>query len=152
MFGSRFYTTKIDIWSFACVVAEMLIGKPLFPGQSPIDQLVEIIKVLGPPTQHELKAMNPQLREYNFPTIQITPIGQVLQTDDKVTIDFFVNILKYDPKQRYSAFQALAHEFYDEVRKTGDPNGLGLFLFNEKEKEAAVKEIGEEGLKRLLNQ
>lgn len=59
MFGSRFYTTKIDIWSFACVLAEMMMGRPLFPGQSPIDQLVEIIKVLGPPTQHELKAMNP---------------------------------------------------------------------------------------------
>ena len=59
VFGSRFYNTKIDVWSFACVVAEMMINRPLFPGQSPIDQLVEIIKVLGPPSLTELRAMNP---------------------------------------------------------------------------------------------
>ena len=75
VFGSRFYSPVIDVWSMACVIAEMMIGRPLFPGQSPIDQLVEIIKVLGPPTLADLKAMNPQLREYNFPSIIVTPLS-----------------------------------------------------------------------------
>ena len=61
MFGARLYTTVIDVWSFACVVAEMMIGKPLFPGQSSIDQLITIIKVLNPPTNKELKDMNKNL-------------------------------------------------------------------------------------------
>ena len=45
IFGSTDYTTAIDVWSQGCVLAEMLIGTPLFPGSSGVDQLVEIIKV-----------------------------------------------------------------------------------------------------------
>jgi glycogen synthase kinase 3 beta len=45
IFGSTDYNTAIDVWSFGCVFAELLIGAPLFPGSSGVDQLVEIIKV-----------------------------------------------------------------------------------------------------------
>ncbi|PPS10304.1 hypothetical protein GOBAR_AA10342 [Gossypium barbadense] len=44
IFGATEYTTAIDIWSAGCVLAEMLLGQPLFPGESGVDQLVEIIK------------------------------------------------------------------------------------------------------------
>jgi serine/threonine protein kinase len=46
--------------SFGCVFAEMLLGRPIFPGESGVDQLVEIIKVLGTPTREEVHAMNPE--------------------------------------------------------------------------------------------
>ncbi|KAF3492467.1 hypothetical protein DY000_02052348 [Brassica cretica] len=46
IFGVTEYTTAIDIWSAGCVLAELLLGQPLFPGESGVDQLVEIIKVL----------------------------------------------------------------------------------------------------------
>jgi serine/threonine protein kinase len=45
IFGSTDYSTAIDIWSVGCVMAELLLGEPLFPGESGVDQLVEIIKV-----------------------------------------------------------------------------------------------------------
>ena len=38
-------TAGVDCWSSGCVLAEMLLGVPLFPGESGVDQLVEIIKV-----------------------------------------------------------------------------------------------------------
>lgn len=47
IFGSTEYDTSIDIWSLGCVFVEMILGKPLFPGPSTVDQLVEIIKILG---------------------------------------------------------------------------------------------------------
>ena len=53
----------IDIWSAACVSAELILGHPMFPGESGVDQLVEIIKVLGTPTREELMAMNPNYTE-----------------------------------------------------------------------------------------
>ena len=56
IFGSTDYTTIIDIWSIACVTAELVLGHPIFPGESGVDQLVEIIKVLGTPTRDELVA------------------------------------------------------------------------------------------------
>lgn len=45
IFGATHYTTAIDIWSSGCVMAELLLGHPIFPGDSGVDQLVEIIKV-----------------------------------------------------------------------------------------------------------
>lgn len=39
-----------------------MLGQPLFPGESGIDQLVEIIKVLGTPTRDQIKTMNPNVR------------------------------------------------------------------------------------------
>nr|CAB3468153.1 unnamed protein product [Digitaria exilis] len=45
IFGATEYTTSIDIWSAGCVLAELLLGQPLFPGESAVDQLVEIIKI-----------------------------------------------------------------------------------------------------------
>jgi len=45
IFGSTDYSTAIDVWSQGCVLAELLLGEPIFPGSSGVDQLVEIIKV-----------------------------------------------------------------------------------------------------------
>nr|XP_023906651.1 shaggy-related protein kinase kappa-like [Quercus suber] len=73
IFGATEYTTAIDIWSTGCVMAELLLGQPLFPGESGVDQLVEIIKVLGTPTREEIKCMNPNYTEFKFPQIKPHP-------------------------------------------------------------------------------
>ena len=51
IFGATDYSTQIDVWSSGCVIAEMFNGEPLFLGESAVDQLVEIIKVLGTPSR-----------------------------------------------------------------------------------------------------
>jgi glycogen synthase kinase 3 beta len=51
VFGATDYSTAIDVWSIGCVVAELILGQPLFPGESAVDQLVEMIKVIGTPTK-----------------------------------------------------------------------------------------------------
>ena len=50
-------------------VAELLLGVPLFPGESGVDQLVEIIKVLGTPSLDEIQQMNQNYSEYKFPQV-----------------------------------------------------------------------------------
>jgi serine/threonine protein kinase len=77
IFGATEYTTAIDVWSAGCVLAELLLGQPLFPGESGVDQLVEIIKVLGTPTREEIKCMNPNYTEFKFPQIKAHPWHKV---------------------------------------------------------------------------
>ena len=77
IFGATDYTTAIDVWSVGCVMAELLLGQPLFPGESGVDQLVEIIKVLGTPTREEIHAMNPNYTEFKFPQIKAHPWSKV---------------------------------------------------------------------------
>ena len=54
MVGSRDYGTAIDIWSAACVIGELILGKPLFKGEMAHSQLIEIIKKLGSPTEEQV--------------------------------------------------------------------------------------------------
>lgn len=54
-------------------MAELMLGQPLFPGESGIDQLVEIIKVLGTPSREQIKTMNPNYMEHKFPQIKPHP-------------------------------------------------------------------------------
>lgn len=68
-----------DIWSTGCVMAELLTGSPLFPGESGIDQLVEIIKVLGTPSKEQIRTMNPNYMEHKFPQIKPHPFNRVLR-------------------------------------------------------------------------
>jgi serine/threonine protein kinase len=71
VFEATEYTTAIDTWSVGCVFAELLLGSPLFPGESGIGQLIEIIKVLGSPSKEEVLAMNPNhSASFKFPAIK----------------------------------------------------------------------------------
>jgi serine/threonine protein kinase len=54
IFGNSNYTTSIDVWSVGCVIAELMLGQPIFPGESGVDQLVEIIKILGTPSKEQI--------------------------------------------------------------------------------------------------
>ena len=57
--------------------AELLLGQPIFPGDSGVDQLVEIIKVLGTPTKEQIRQMNPNYTEFKFPQIKAHPWSKV---------------------------------------------------------------------------
>jgi len=46
------------MWSTGCVLVEMINGSPPFMGDSQIDQLIAIIKILGTPTKIDIQEMN----------------------------------------------------------------------------------------------
>ncbi|THH08539.1 hypothetical protein EW145_g2640 [Phellinidium pouzarii] len=136
IFGATNYTTNIvsnkkscdvaDIWSTGCVMAELMLGQPLFPGESGIDQLVEIIKVLGTPSREQIKTMNPNYMEHKFPQIKPHPFHKVFLTRTAPeAIDLVAKLLEYTPEARLSAVEAMCHPFFDELRVEGMrmPNG-----------------------------
>ncbi|XP_039058184.1 shaggy-related protein kinase kappa-like isoform X1 [Hibiscus syriacus] len=104
IFGATEYTTAIDIWSTGCVMAELLLGQPLFPGESGVDQLVEIIKVLGTPTREEIKCMNPNYTEFKFPQIKPHPWHKVFQKRlPPEAVDLVCRFFQYSPNLRCTA-------------------------------------------------
>lgn len=119
VFGSTQYTTAIDVWSTGCVMAELMLGSPLFPGESSVDQLIEIIKVLGTPTKEQLFIMNPVYTEYKFPQIKTASWSKVFRYRPTTpeSIDLLENLIQYTPNLRYTAIEALGHSFFDELRK-----------------------------------
>ncbi|KAJ2803681.1 glycogen synthase kinase 3 [Coemansia guatemalensis] len=120
IFGATNYTGRIDIWSAGCVMAELMQGQPLFPGESGIDQLVEIIKVLGTPTREQIRTMNPNYMDHRFPQIRPHPFSRIFRNrPSPEAIDLITKLLDYTPTKRLSSIQAMTHPFFDELR---DPN------------------------------
>ncbi|XP_071691124.1 shaggy-related protein kinase epsilon-like [Rutidosis leptorrhynchoides] len=152
IFGATEYTNAIDMWSTGCVMAELLLGHPLFPGESGVDQLVEIIKILGTPTREEIKCMNPHYTEFKFPQIKAHPWHKIFQKRmPPEAVDLVSRLLQYSPKLRCSALDACAHPFFDDLRKpsTTLPNGKPLpALFNFTPQELA--NVTPELLQRLV--
>ncbi|CAH9089032.1 unnamed protein product [Cuscuta europaea] len=137
IFGATEYTSSVDIWSAGCVLAELLLGQPLFPGENAVDQLVEIIKVLGTPTREDVRCMNPNYTAFRFPQVKAHPWHKVfLKRMPPDAIDLVSRLLQYSPSLRCTALEACAHPFFDELRGPNAclPNGRPfppLFNFNQ---------------------
>jgi len=143
IFGATDYTTNIDVWSAGCVFAELMLGQPIFPGDSGVDQLVEIIKVLGTPTREQIKEMNPNYTEFKFPQIKAHPWQKVFRArTSPEAIDLVSRLLEYTPSARITPLQACAHTYFDELREPGTklPNGRDLPpLFNFTDSELKIQ-------------
>lgn len=147
IFGATNYTSAIDTWSLGCVFAELLIGRPLFPGESSVDQLVEIIKVLGTPTREEIESMNKNYTEFKFPQVKPHPWGKVFRPHTPPeAIDVITKLLQYTPDKRILPIEACCHPFFDELRdpNTRLPNGRtlpALFDFTQEELKSLRPEL-----------
>jgi len=129
IFESQFYTCSIDIWSFGCVMAELFLGTPLFQGAKSVDQLVEIIKVLGTPTRQQILMMNPNYCETKFPLVKSIPFSIVFRDVlyhnrhvPKDALEFMESLLVFEPKKRLDCFDALSHKYFNELRIDYDNN------------------------------
>ncbi|CAH8455386.1 unnamed protein product [Schistosoma bovis] len=134
IFGAVDYTCQIDVWSAGCVLAELLLGQPIFPGESGVDQLVEIIKILGTPSREQIHEMNPDYREFKFPQIKPHLWSKVFRPRvPSEAIQLVSQLLDYTPSKRLEPLDACLHCFFDELRQEGTrlPNDRPLPpLFN----------------------
>ena len=149
IFGATDYTPAIDVWSMGCVCAELILGQPLFPGESGVDQLVEIIKVLGTPTREQINLMNPHYTDFKFPQIRQHSWDSVFPKNTPAdAIDFIDHVLVYPPRDRLSAIEACAHHWFDELRDPSfqlpdkSPTPVPpLFNFTEEEAQGVSKVV-----------
>ena len=61
LLGSNKYTKGVDMWSMGCILAELLLGKPVFPGTSTLNQLDRVMEVTGRPSQEDVESINSPL-------------------------------------------------------------------------------------------
>jgi len=125
IFGANDYSSAIDIWSSGCVMAELIMGQPIFAGDSGIDQLVEIIKVLGTPSRDEIRFMNRDYKDYKqFPSVKPHPWQKLFPAEtSREAIDLMSQFLVYTPNKRLKPLDACTHAFFDNLRKTFKTSG-----------------------------
>ncbi|RDB30738.1 Mitogen-activated protein kinase [Hypsizygus marmoreus] len=117
------YTKAIDVWSVGCILAEMLSGKPLFPGRDYHHQLTLILDVLGTPTLDEFYAITTRRsRDYirALPFRKRRPFAQLFPNANPQAVDFLTKTLTFDPKKRITVEDALAHPYLEAYHDPDD--------------------------------
>ncbi|XP_078161996.1 mitogen-activated protein kinase 15-like [Carex rostrata] len=118
--GSFFskYTPAIDIWSIGCIFAELLTGKPLFPGKNVVHQLDIITDLLGTPSQETIaRIRNEKARRYlsSMRKKKPVPFSQKFPNADPLALRLLERMLAFEPKDRPSAEEALADLYFKNI-------------------------------------
>ncbi|XP_067112128.1 mitogen-activated protein kinase 15 [Osmerus mordax] len=115
LLGSTRYTKGVDMWSIGCILGEMLLGKPLFPGTSTINQIERIMSVIPHPSPEDIISIK---SEYGASVIQRmllrpqVPLGDLLQPSVPPDgLDLLCRLLVFNPDKRLTAAQALQHPY-----------------------------------------
>jgi len=109
------YTPAIDMWSVGCIFAEMLTGKPLFPGKNVVHQLELVTDLLGTPSPITLSRIrNEKARKYlgNMRRKDPVPFTHKFPNIDPVALKLLQRLIAFDPKDRPSAEEALADPYF----------------------------------------
>ncbi|GAA5928528.1 uncharacterized protein JCM15063_003903 [Sporobolomyces koalae] len=121
LLGGRHYTTAVDVWSVGTIFAEMASGLPLVPGDSEIDQIFKIFRLLGTPTSQswpglsqmpDFKSTFPVWRGATLATEAGGGWDQVLPEMEPSGLDLIKRLLIIDPEKRISAKVALHHPYF----------------------------------------
>ncbi|RLN23231.1 mitogen-activated protein kinase 16 [Panicum miliaceum] len=115
--GSFFskYTPAIDIWSIGCIFAEMLSGKPLFPGKNVVHQLDLMTDLLGTPSSESISRIrNEKACRYlcNMRKKYPIPFTQKFPGIDPMALHLLERLLAFDPKDRPTAAEALTDPYF----------------------------------------
>ena len=113
LLGSQYYSMAVDVWSIGCIFAEIVLKKPVFPGDSEIDQLFRIFRTLGTPGEETWKGVT-KLPDYKstFPKWPRQNLVSILKGLSADGVDLLQQMLIYDPQQRVSAMNARLHPYF----------------------------------------
>ncbi|XP_032502060.1 mitogen-activated protein kinase 11 isoform X8 [Phocoena sinus] len=117
------YDQTVDIWSVGCIMAELLQGKALFPGNDYIDQLKRIMEVVGTPSPEVLaKISSEHARTYiqSLPHMPQKDLRSIFHGANPLAVDLLGRMLVLDSDQRVSAAEALAHAYFSQYHDPED--------------------------------
>ncbi|GME67228.1 unnamed protein product [[Candida] boidinii] len=143
------YTTAIDVWSVGCILAEMLSGKPLFPGSDYHNQLWLIIEILGTPMMEDYNSIKSRrAKEYirTLPFRKKQDFVNLFPNANPQAVDLLEKLLTFNPKKRLTVEQALEHpyvSFYHEPNDEpiADKIPDDFFDFDKRKDELSLMEL-----------
>ncbi|VDK42374.1 unnamed protein product [Taenia asiatica] len=126
LLGETLYCCGVDMWSMGCMLAEIATGDPLFRGDSEIDQLFHIFRIMGLPTEENWPGVT-KLRDYNpksFPSWHANRLysqEKIVHALDAKGLDLLTALLLYDPSSRINAQRALLHPYFGDLDEESVP-------------------------------
>ncbi|KAL3040935.1 hypothetical protein OYC64_011840 [Pagothenia borchgrevinki] len=111
---SSTYSSPVDLWAVGCIMAELYTLRPLFPGNSEVDEIFKICQVLGTVKKTDwsegyqlASAMN-----FRFPQCVPTHLKTLIPNASNEAIILMRDLLQWDPKKRPTAVQSLRYPYF----------------------------------------
>lgn len=114
LLASPKYTKGVDMWSIGCILGEMLLGTPIFPGTSTFNQLERILKYIPQPSKADIDSIQ---SHYGPSVIERASSGPKKSLDDlvphttKESLDLLRRLLQFNPNKRITAEESLTHPY-----------------------------------------
>mgnify|MGYP006082772283 CR=1 FL=1 len=123
LLGSTRYTKGVDIWSIGCILGEMLSNRPIFPGNSTMNQLEKIIEVTGRPSGEDAESIRSPFASTmleSIPPTRQTSLAEMFSSASAEALDLMSQCLQFNPVKRCSAEDALRHPYVAEFHNPSD--------------------------------
>lgn len=116
LLGCKTYALPVDMWAVGTILAEMVTKRPLFPGDSEVDELFKIFRILGTPSEETWPGVT-SLQDWNesFPVWPSLQISRFVPGLGDAGIDMLEQLMALDPRRRLSALEALKHPYFADL-------------------------------------
>lgn len=123
LLGSPKYTKAVDMWSIGCIMGELLGGRPMFPGESTINQLERIVQITGFPNEKEIESMQSKYAVSMLSSLEKKKrelLEDWFPNAPAEALDLMKKLLQFDPNNRLSAEETLAHPYLKQFHNPKD--------------------------------
>ncbi|OEL18820.1 putative serine/threonine-protein kinase [Dichanthelium oligosanthes] len=125
LLGATEYGVAVDLWSTGCILAELLAGKPIMPGQTEIEQLHKIFKLCGSPSEdYWAKAKLPDVTLFKPQRPYRRKIAETFKDFPPTALELLDTLLAIEPSARGTAASALDSQFFRTKPLACDPASL----------------------------
>jgi len=119
MVATRTYDEKIDVWSLGCILAELIIRRPLFMGENYVEQIDLILEVLGTPSKDDVQFISNrnalrhiQRKERKNPM----DFRKLFPNANPEMLDLMSEMLEFNPNNRIGVDSSLDHQYFTCLR------------------------------------
>lgn len=117
LLGATHYSTPVDMWSVGCIFAELVTKQALFPGDSELQQLLHIFRLLGTPNEKVWPEVAKLPNWHEYPQWEPKKLSEAVAGLEESGVDLLDRMLQYAPEKRISAKQALKHPYFNDLNK-----------------------------------
>jgi len=131
IFNSGVYSSAVDMWAVGCIFAELLLRRPLLPGRDQVHQLSLILSFCGTPSPQEIADIrNENARAYvqGHGFCDPQDMAAIFPNASEEAVDLLEKLLVFNPEERLTAAQALAHPFFAELHEEDNEPEASPFL------------------------